>query len=350
MKCFLSETMSMISSLPQERCIISYQSQGCPFGRELKISTTPRKGVLNRVTKKEDLRGNDLKHYEAKIEAMNLILISIQNDIYHSVDACTTAKSMWQRVERLMGGTVQNQVNRETRFNNEFDQFVPEPGEELVSIYNHFAQLMNDLERNHIKFPPFTVNTKFLNCLQPEWLKYATQVRTVANVQCYHCSKKGHYARNFPKPTIRDSKYFIELMLLAKQDKARVILTDEQNDFFFTDALRMEEIEELSANICLMAKIQPANIDSDAGPSYDYVFLSEVQTRSTSYVNPLFAKDYQEQKYPTQPKIINKSIGDDQIDSNIIFDEPNKDVNSGSVKNNNNVQDSYELEQLARNA
>ncbi|GJW69461.1 hypothetical protein Tco_0123885 [Tanacetum coccineum] len=66
---------------------------------------------------------------------------------------------------------------RETRFNNEFDQFVAEPGEALVSIYNRFAQLMNDLERNGITFPLVTVNIKFLNCLQPEWLKYVTQVR-----------------------------------------------------------------------------------------------------------------------------------------------------------------------------
>ncbi|GKF23158.1 hypothetical protein Tco_0075480 [Tanacetum coccineum] len=66
---------------------------------------------------------------------------------------------------------------------------------------------------------------------------------------------KGHYARNFPKPRVRDSKYFMEQMLLAKQDEAEVILTDEQNDFLFADASRMEEIEELSANICLMARI-----------------------------------------------------------------------------------------------
>ncbi|GJS99174.1 hypothetical protein Tco_0820344 [Tanacetum coccineum] len=52
-----------------------------------------------------------------------------------------------------------------------------ERGEALVSVYNRFAQLMNDLERNGIKFPPVTVNTKFLNYLQPEWLKYVTQVR-----------------------------------------------------------------------------------------------------------------------------------------------------------------------------
>ncbi|GKA43837.1 ribonuclease H-like domain-containing protein [Tanacetum coccineum] len=114
---------------------------------------------------------------------------------------------------------------------------------------------------------------------------------TTANVQCYNYSEKGHYTRNCPKPRVRDSKYFIEQMLLAKQDEARVILTDEQNNFLFADASQMEEIKELSANICLMANIQPTNFDSNEGPSYDYAFLSEVQTPSTSYVNPLFAKE-----------------------------------------------------------
>nr|GEX38184.1 hypothetical protein [Tanacetum cinerariifolium] len=231
---------------------------------------------------------------------------------------------------------MQNKVDRETRFNNEFDQFVTKPGEALVSVYNRFVQLMNDLERNDIIFLNVTVNTKFLKCLQPEWLKYATQVRlakrlikdtyddlfdylhqfeklvnasrakkvekshdplalvahmgsssrtttpyyvthpssvvdydedyqgdavqnnsedpltsrtlqttslgTIANVQCYNCSEKGHYAWNYPKPRVRDSR------------------------------------------------IQPTNFDSDKGPSYDSAFLSEVQTPSTNYVNPLFAK------------------------------------------------------------
>nr|GEW87968.1 hypothetical protein [Tanacetum cinerariifolium] len=292
-----------------------------------------------------------------------------------------------------MRGTVQNKVDRETRFNNEFDQFIMEPGEALVSIYNHFAQLMNDLEQNGIKFSKVNVNIKLLNCLQSEWLKYVTQVRLIKgliedsyddlfdyisqyekiinasrakkleksrdplalvahtgsssrtpspyyvtypflaldydddyqgdafqnnsedpitsammllaraftesafnpannrlrtssntrnqaivqadrndvgntnrtlwttslgsalNVQCYNCSEKGHYARNYPKPRVRDSKYFMEHMLLAKQDEAGVTLTDEQNDFLVADATRMEEIKELSANICLMAII-----------------------------------------------------------------------------------------------
>ncbi|GJW09544.1 integrase, catalytic region, zinc finger, CCHC-type containing protein [Tanacetum coccineum] len=315
-------------------------------------------------------------------------------------------------------------LRRETRFNNEFDQFIAEPGEELVSVYNRFAQLMNDLEQNGIKFPKVTVNTKVLNCLQPEWMKYVTQVphtdssfkipspyyvthpssvvdydddyqggafqnnsedplisammllaraitqsfsnptnnrlRTssnpknqaivqadkvniqsrnsgndgrntrcsfipeeiiegsATNVQCYNCSEKGLYARNCPKLKVRDSKYFMEYMLLTKQDEAG--LTDEQNDFLVADATRMKEIED------------------------------EVQKPSTSYVNPLFAKDNQEQKYPNQPKINNDIIGEEQIDSNIKFDELNIDVNSGSVEYDNNVQASYKLDQFARNA
>ncbi|GJR03042.1 SGNH hydrolase-type esterase domain-containing protein [Tanacetum coccineum] len=153
---------------------------------------------------------------------------------------------------------------------------------------------------------------------------------------------KGHYARNCPKPRVRDSKYFMEQMLLAKQDEAGVILTDEQNDFLFADASRMEEIEELSANICLMARIQPADNTSDAGPSYDSAFISEVQSSSNN--------ENEEQMYPTHTKIINSTIGDDQIDSDIIFDSPNRNVNSGSIEKDTHVPDLCALEQLARNA
>ncbi|GJQ90174.1 retrovirus-related pol polyprotein from transposon TNT 1-94 [Tanacetum coccineum] len=393
----------------------------------------------------DDLRGDELLYYEAEIEAMNLILIFIPNDIYNSVDSCTTTKAMWKR-------------------------FVAAPGEELVFVYNRFAQLMNDLERNDMNFALVTINIKFLNCLQPEWLKYVTQVclakrliddtfddlfdylqqfeklvnasrakklekshdplalvahtgsssrntssyyvthppsvvdydeeyqkdvvqtnsedpltfainsgnigrntrqayvqkevvegsnaqnetenvqRTLrtsslgntTNVQCYNYSEKGHYARNCPKLRVRDLKYFMEQMLLAKQDEAGVILTDEQNDFLFADASRMEEIEELSVNICLMARIQPANTTSDAGPSYDSAFVSEVQSSSIN--------NNQEQMYPTHTKIINCIIGDDQIDSNIIFDKLNGNVNSGSFEDDTHVPDLYKLEKLARNA
>nr|GEU40405.1 integrase, catalytic region, zinc finger, CCHC-type, peptidase aspartic, catalytic [Tanacetum cinerariifolium] len=178
--------------------------------------------------------GDALLCYDAEIKVMNLILLSIPNGIYNSVDACTSAKDMWKRVERLMRGTIQN------------------------------------------------------------------------------------------------------------EDEAGVILTDEQNDFLFVDASRLEEITDLGANICLMARIQPTNNTCDARTSYDFAFISEVQSSSIN--------KNKEQMYPTHTKIIDSTIGDDQIDSNIIFDTPNENVNSGRVKKYTHVPYIYALEQLARNA
>ncbi|GKD49383.1 hypothetical protein Tco_1278359 [Tanacetum coccineum] len=80
---------------------------------------------------------------------------------------------------------------------------------------------------------------------------------------------KGHHARDCLKPIVWDSKYFMEQMLLVKKDEVGFILFNEQNDFLIDDAAQIEEIEELSANICMMSRIQQANTDSDEGPSYD---------------------------------------------------------------------------------
>ncbi|GKB70767.1 hypothetical protein Tco_0932179, partial [Tanacetum coccineum] len=143
-------------------------------------------------------------------------------------------------------------------------------------------------------------------------------------------------------PRVHDSKNFMEKLLLAKQDEAGGILTDEQNDFIFADASRMEEIEELSANICLMAIIQPADQNSDDEPSYESAFVSEVQSSSIN--------ENDEQMYPTHTKIINSTIDDDQINSNIQFDSVKGNVNSGSVEKDTHVYDQSALETLVRNA
>nr|GFC73924.1 hypothetical protein [Tanacetum cinerariifolium]GFD15506.1 hypothetical protein [Tanacetum cinerariifolium] len=50
----------------------------------------------------DDLTGDDLKQYEADIEALNLILLIIPNDIYNYVNACENAKDMSEWMRRLM--------------------------------------------------------------------------------------------------------------------------------------------------------------------------------------------------------------------------------------------------------
>ncbi|GJR95039.1 hypothetical protein Tco_0267213 [Tanacetum coccineum] len=101
----------------------------------------------------------------------------------------------------------------------------------------------------------------------------------------------------------------------------------------------------------MMAKIQQANTDSDKGPSYDSTFISEARTPLTSFINPLFSKSDHEQTYHEQPKIIYTN-GDEQMNRDIICDDPNVEVNDGSVGHNKNAHDQHdnELELLARNA
>ncbi|GJX21684.1 hypothetical protein Tco_0226129 [Tanacetum coccineum] len=87
--------------------------------KEIPATDTQAKRTQN----EDDLTGDDLKQYEADIEAMNLILIPIPNDIYNYVDACENARDMWDRVKRLMQGTELSATERESRFVNEFDKF-----------------------------------------------------------------------------------------------------------------------------------------------------------------------------------------------------------------------------------
>ncbi|GKB83079.1 hypothetical protein Tco_0949974 [Tanacetum coccineum] len=380
---------------------------------------TPSETEAPRMQKEEDLREDYLKHYEAEIEAMNLILTSNPNDIHNYVDACTNEKAMWQRVElRFAKRLTEDSYDDLFDYLQQFEKLVNASRAKKVREESHdplhwyathgFFLIENsspyyvthlssvvdyddDYQGNRVQNnsdDPLTSAMILLarsitrNFSNPTNNRRRTSSNTrnqaivhgdrvniqsknsgkMAEIQDVHMFKRKSlrvtmfrmmletFKELFElrlQELIKDSKYFMEQMLLAKQDEAGVLLTDEQNDFLFADALRMEEIKELSANICLMTIIQPANIN---GSSNDSAFLSEVQTPSNSYVNPLFAKDNQEQKYPTQPKTINKSIGADQIDSNIRFDEPNENVTSGTVENNNNVQESYALEQLARNA
>ncbi|GKE41211.1 hypothetical protein Tco_1464616, partial [Tanacetum coccineum] len=159
----------------------------------------PNNSTVLKLQTAEDLQGDALLQYDAEMELMNLILLSILNDIYNSVDACTSAKDMWKRVDHLMRGNIQNKVDRETRFTNEFDQFVAQPGETLVSVYNRFAQLMNDMERNDMHFPIVTINTKFSNSMQPEWLKYVTQVRIAKRLTVDMIDDLFDYLQQFEK-------------------------------------------------------------------------------------------------------------------------------------------------------
>ncbi|GKD15017.1 putative ribonuclease H-like domain-containing protein, partial [Tanacetum coccineum] len=338
------------------------------------------------------------------------------------VDACKNAKDMWERMKRLMFGSDVTSHVRHSCIMDEFDKFAEKEGESLELVYERLTTLVNIMDRNNVRPIPMSINTKFLNFLQPEWSKYVTmkaaknhvllallvhsnasssqsyanssyspqpyyvihpslvvdyedeyqgelqgdsqedklttammllaraitqkfstptnnRLRTSSNtrnqavvqvgrvdiqskigyggngnknagrqnrnqafnagnrnddsnqivqrvprtestlgkenVQCYNYNEKGHYARDCQKPRVRDAKYFIEQMLLAMKDEAGSILKDEENDLLLDNSYGEETMEELTVAVMLMARIQPANGNTETVPSYDVKAVSE---------------------------------------------------------------------------
>nr|GEW54229.1 hypothetical protein [Tanacetum cinerariifolium] len=71
----------------------------------------------------------------AEAEAVQIILIGIDNDIYSTVDACPNTCEMWKAIERLKQGESINVLDLETNLYWEFGKFTSRDGESLESYY-----------------------------------------------------------------------------------------------------------------------------------------------------------------------------------------------------------------------
>ncbi|GKB48288.1 hypothetical protein Tco_0899041 [Tanacetum coccineum] len=99
-------------------------------------------------------------------------------------DACKDAQTMWNRIKRLI------QV---------------EDGESLTSVYERFSTLINVMDRNKVTSLEISINTKFLNSLQPEWSKYVTLCRQKYILEEAHFDVFYDYMSQF-EPHVKASK------------------------------------------------------------------------------------------------------------------------------------------------
>ncbi|GJX59726.1 hypothetical protein Tco_0291116 [Tanacetum coccineum] len=149
--------------------------QNGPYQRPMVVDqTNPIVPILKPLSKMTE--GNK-KQYIADVRVMNYLLQAIPNDIYNSMDACKNAKEMWERIKRLVHRSEITTHVRHSRLMNEFDKFAVKGGESLDSVNERLTTLVNIMDRNNVRPIPVAINTKFLNCLQPEWRKYVTMVR-----------------------------------------------------------------------------------------------------------------------------------------------------------------------------
>ncbi|GJV41062.1 hypothetical protein Tco_1419502 [Tanacetum coccineum] len=85
--------------------------------------------------------------------------------------------------------------------------------------------------------------------------------------------------------------------LLATKDEAGVHLDEEENDFMLDNAYGDNTLKELNAAVIMMTHIQPTDDKSDAKPTYDAEFITEVNASQIDMSNGLLSKGDHEQRH-----------------------------------------------------
>ncbi|GKB97032.1 putative ribonuclease H-like domain-containing protein [Tanacetum coccineum] len=309
------------------------------------------------------------KQYIAYVKVVNYLLQAIPNDIYNSVDASKEGESLISVYERLT--TLVNIMDRNNvrpilvSINTEFLNCLKPESSKYVTMVPHnqtrdtvsYDVLYDSLvqfephvltskankaakrrQNRNQAFNAGTVNDERNQIVQRVLRTESTPGK--ANVQCYNCNEKCHYACDCQKPRVRDAKLFREQMLLAMKDEAESNLNNKENDFMLDTSYGEETKEELTVVVMLMARIQPANGNAETVSSYDAKAVSEVNASSKVH----------EQVSHVKCKTIIQTSDDDQIDSNIISDDLYAENNGSTFEHDSNAHDEYhEIQMLAYN-
>ncbi|GJV66398.1 hypothetical protein Tco_1477226 [Tanacetum coccineum] len=293
--------------------------------------------ILEQLSKMTE--GNK-KQYIFDVRVMNYLPQAIPNDIYNSVDAS-------------------------------------KEGESLESVYERLTMLVNIMDRNNVRPVSVSINTKFVNCLQPEWSKYVTIAKKAARnhdplalIAYSNAFSSQYYANSSysPQPYYvthpssvvdYDDEYQGELQGDSQEDKLTTVMmllaqvitqgikhkeSRRQNkNQVFNAGNRSDESNQIiqrvprtdftsdKANVQCYNCNEKADDNAKNVPSYDAKAVSKVNTSSKVH----------EQVIHVKRKTIIQTTYDDQIDSSIIFDDPFMENNGGTSGHDSNAHDEY---------
>ncbi|GJV53425.1 hypothetical protein Tco_1449166 [Tanacetum coccineum] len=250
------------------------------------------------------------KQYIADVKVMNYLLQAIPNDIYNSVDACKNAKYMWEQIKQLMfGSDVTNHV-RHLRLMDKFDKFAAKEGESLESVYERLTTLVNIMDRNNVH----TLSSPY----------YVTYPSSVADYEDEYQGKL--------QGDSQEDKLINAMMLLARaitqkfstptnnrlrtssNTRNQAVIQDGRVDIQTKNAGyggNDKTLEELTAAIIMMARIQPDDDNADSEPSYDAKAVSELAKKTFKERENRYLDDIVdlEEKLSSHDRIVYKIAG-----------------------------------------
>nr|GEW96042.1 hypothetical protein [Tanacetum cinerariifolium] len=87
-----------------------------------------------------------------------MILSGNRDDIYSTVDACTTAKDIWIAIKRLQQGESLNKQDVKTNLFWEFGNFTSRDEDSIESYYLRFYKMMNEMIKNKLEVASIQFN------------------------------------------------------------------------------------------------------------------------------------------------------------------------------------------------
>nr|GEY12849.1 ribonuclease H-like domain-containing protein [Tanacetum cinerariifolium] len=173
----------------------------------------------------------------AKVEAVQIILTGIDNDIYSTVDACPNACEMWKAIEMLKHDESINVQDLEINLYREFEKFTSQDGESLESYYSRSAGYENQRNGN-VAGARETVGSSMVQ---------------KSRIQCYNCKEFRHV------------------------EEARIQLNAEQADWRDdTDDDELDD-QELEAHYMYMAQPQESEAELARRNSKEYASQMELE-------------------------------------------------------------------------
>nr|GEV70302.1 hypothetical protein [Tanacetum cinerariifolium] len=307
----------------------------------------PIEQILKPLSKMTD---ENKKQYIADVRVMNYLLQAIPNDIYNSVDACKNAKDMWERIKRLMfGSDVTNHV-RHSQLMDDFDKFTAKEEESLESVYERLTTLVNIM---NLQFEPRVQGSKAKKAAKnhdPLALlahSNASSSQSHANSsyspQPYydtHPSLVADYEDEYQRDLQEDSqknKLTTAMMLLAQAITQKFSIPT--NNHLRTSSNTRNQAVIQDGRVGIQTK-NAVDDNADSEPPYDAKAGSEVNASNKVH----------EQVNHAKRKTIIHASDDDQIDFNIIFEDPYVENNGGTSEHDSNAHDEYhDIQMMAYN-
>ncbi|GJW36189.1 retrovirus-related pol polyprotein from transposon TNT 1-94 [Tanacetum coccineum] len=250
------------------------------------------------------------------------------------VDACKNAKELWEIIKRLMFGfDVTNHV-RHSRLMDEFDKFAAKEGESLESIYESAIRT--------------TFSCKFFYSPQPY---YVTHPSSVVD---YDDEYQGKLQRDS-----QEDKLTTAMMLLARAISQKFststnnrlcISSNTKNQAVVPDGNGSDESNQIIQRIPRTdSTLSKANVQSIKDEARSNLNNKKNDFMLTLHMVNASSRVYDQMSHVKRKTIIH-TYDDDQIDSNIIFDDPFVENNGGTYEHDSNSHDEYhEIKILAYN-